>query len=207
MHRKPQTVLLAMLLLSLFSVSVSSLTWVPLSPAEGEAVLAEAVRFATVTWQVGDEVFTGVPYSWGGRTDIGKFLTAVEQGANPDQAGVDASGLVIAAFQSLSPELRFRIPSGDGFTLSLNINSSLLYQYNVVPVAVEELLPGDLIFFGSGGRIDGVGIYERTVGRHVRFIVASANSGKVVSTSANLDGEYWATRFAGAGRLLRSEPE
>ena len=48
-------------------------------------------------------------------------------------------------------------------------------------------------------------IYERTVGRNIRFVVASASAGKVVQTGANLDGEYWATRFAGAGRLLRIE--
>lgn len=178
---------------------------VPISDEEAQAFLQEAIRYATLSWQVGEERQTGVPYLWGGRTTLSQFLTAVEEGRDPAELGVDASGLVIGALQGVNPSLRFRVPAGDGYRMTLNINSSSLYAYNILPISTEELRPGDLIFFGSNGQISGVAVYERTVGRNIRFVVASANSGKVVQIGANLDDEYWATRFAGAGRLLRIE--
>ena len=30
----------------------------------------------------------------------------------------------------------------------------MLYAHNIIPVAVEDLRPGDLIFFGSDGELD-----------------------------------------------------
>lgn len=195
----------SLVLIVVCATGVLATSYRPLSELESEAFLAEAIRYATISWQVGSEEFTGVPYTWGGRTDIHGFLQGVEDGGDPSGLGVDASGLIVVAAKAVSPDFRFRVPTHDGYAATTNVNSSMLYAHNVVPIALTEIRPGDLIFFGSNGTIDGVAIYERTVGRSIRFIVASANAGRVVQTGANLDGEYWATRFAGAGRLLRSE--
>lgn len=196
---------LAVLLVVLAAPGAEAAEPSTLSDEEAEVLLQEAIRYATITWQIGDETHVGVPYLWGGRMTLSEFLAALEEGRDPAELGVDASGLLIGALHGVSPNLRFRVPAGDGYRTTWNVNSSMLYAHNIIPVAVEDLRPGDLIFFGSDGRIDGVAIYERTVGRNIRFVVASASAGKVVQTGANLDGEYWATRFAGAGRLLRIE--
>lgn len=197
--------LFAVLLLSLTSAqALAESAWVPLTPAEGERLLSQAIAYATFEWRTGNESHIGVPYVWGGRTTLAGFEQAVASG-EPEGKGVDASGLVVAAVKALWPDFRFRARQGGEWVPVANVNSSSLYEWNVLPIDQSELRPGDLIFFGSNGRIDGVAIYERQVGRSIRFVVASANSGKVVQTGANLDGEYWATRFAGAGRLLRSE--
>lgn len=200
-----------LLALLFFMSAVASASVVPLMPItaeEGQRALEEAIRFATIEWHTDDEVHVGVPYQWGGRASLAEFRASVEGAGESSPLGVDASGLVIVAFRSLSPDLRFRIPRGEEMVNVLDVNSSLLFEWNVVPVELEDLRQGDLIFFsGSSGLIEGVGIYERIAGRHLRFVVASANSGRVVRTSLNLDGEYWATRFAGAGRLLRSEAQ
>lgn len=198
-------IILAALLMT--SGLANAMVVTPITPSEGLQFLAEAIAFATVEYEVGNEKRVGVPYQWGGRTDLAQFVTEA-QNSDVTHLGVDASGLVIAASRVLSPSLHFRVRQGEQMVTVSNINSSLLFQWNVVSIDFAELQPGDLIFFsGASGNIEGVGIYERTVGRHVRFVVASANSGRVVQTSLNLDGDYWATRFAGAGRLIRSEAQ
>jgi cell wall-associated NlpC family hydrolase len=62
-----------------------------------------------------------------------------------------------------------------------------------VPIAAA--LPGDLVFFGRGGRVSHVGIY---LGDE-RFIHAP-EAGQSVKISSMAEGWYRA-RFAGAGRF------
>lgn len=193
------------LLLALAGAGALAESWVPLTPEEGERFLQEALRYATVEWQAGETVQVGMPYVWGGRTPLDAFVVAVATGEVPAGGGVDASGLVVGAARAIDPNFRFRSQQGGAWVAVADINSSALYRWGVEPVTLEELRPGDLIFFGSNGTVDGVAIYERTVGRSIRFVVASAGQGRVVRTGADLDGEYWKTRFIGAGRLLRRE--
>ncbi len=64
------------------------------------------------------------------------------------------------------------------------------------PVPIEELKPGDLLFFDTTGRYSHVGIY---VGNG-KFIHAP-RTGKDVST-ATLDDPYWASALSRAGAFL-----
>lgn len=195
------------LLLALTSVA-AAFDRTPLTAAEGEQLLAEVIRYATVEWHDGENVRRGVPYQWGGRLSVDEFLQAVEAGAGAAGMGVDASGLVVSAIRTLWPHFSFYVQQGSEMVPVRDINSALLFRWNVQAIDVDDLRPGDLIFFSdSSGGIGGVGIYERTVGRNIRFVVASANAGSVIQTSVNRDGEYWATRFAGAGRLLRGDAD
>lgn len=65
-------------------------------------------------------------------------------------------------------------------------------------VAVESLMPGDLVFFanGSGGSIGHVGIY---IGDG-QFVHASSGSGQV--RISNLDESYYASYYCGARRIV-----
>lgn len=95
--------------------------------------------------------------------------------------GFDCSGLVRFAFAQVGVEL----PHG-----------ASLQQQVVEPVAVNELQPGDLVFFRVRGRhIDHVGIYLDG-----SEFVHAPSSGKRVSI-ADLDNAYWKKRLAGAGRI------
>ncbi|MBI4804264.1 MAG: C40 family peptidase [Desulfovibrio sp.] len=67
------------------------------------------------------------------------------------------------------------------------------------PVAAESLRPGDLVFFGRGGKVGHVGIYLS----QGRFIHSSQNSGQVGVD--DLSGSYWSRTFAGGRRVLEQE--
>ncbi|CAN5395381.1 hypothetical protein BH10BAC6_BH10BAC6_13020 [soil metagenome] len=64
-------------------------------------------------------------------------------------------------------------------------------------VAQAALLPGDLVFFNTGGeRISHVGI---VIGND-RFIHASTSSGVIITP---LNDAYWKSRYIGARRVFR----
>lgn len=165
--------------------------------------LAEALRFAEVTYEAGGVARQGVAYLLGGRISVDQYLTAVAQGKAPGvEVGVDASGLVVQAYLAADPAFRFR--AGDG-SLVRDASSTSLYRWNVRLVPVDQLRPGDLIFFRNDeGRVAGVGIFERREGPNVHYLVASANAGRVIRTFNNVNNEYWKTRFLAAGQLLES---
>lgn len=95
--------------------------------------------------------------------------------------GFDCSGLVRFAFAQVGVEL----PHG-----------ASRQQQMVEPIAVDELQPGDLVFFRVRGRhIDHVGIYLDG-----SEFVHAPSPGKRVSI-ADLDNAYWQKRLAGAGRI------
>lgn len=69
------------------------------------------------------------------------------------------------------------------------------------PVALEAIVPGDLVFFRmAGGKVDHVGVY---VGE-AQFVHAP-RSARPVSLE-RLDDPYYRQRLIGAGRLWRASP-
>jgi cell wall-associated NlpC family hydrolase len=111
----------------------------------------------------------GTPYHWGGNTPAGGF---------------DCSGLV---------DYIYRNATG----LQLPRTSSEMADMDVYKVKrMTQLVSGDLVFFGSRGRISHVGVY---VGKG-RFVHAP-NSGGTVRLD-DIDGPYWRDHFAYARRVL-----
>jgi cell wall-associated NlpC family hydrolase len=193
--------LFIMVLLLVMVVSIK--TWASevreLTEEEGKAAVKTAMEYATVLYSDGQ---VGVPYYWGGRITVENFLQAVSEGKT-EGVGVDASGLVVSVYPQVVKGLCFRIPQGTRFIWVADTNSSMLYEWNVRPLTVDELRAGDLIFFSSeSSKIGGVGIFVERVGRQIYYLVASANHNRVIHTFSNMDGTYWKDRFAGAGRLL-----
>jgi cell wall-associated NlpC family hydrolase len=99
-------------------------------------------------------------------------------GATP--RGFDCSGLVYYAYRRLG----------------LRVPRSTMAQYrHAQPVALQELHPGDLVFFRRAYRsVSHVGIYAG----NGRFIHAPSK-GRVVSYDS-LDDPYWKKRLVAAGR-------
>lgn len=89
--------------------------------------------------------------------------------------GMDCSGLTQASL------------SAAGITIPRTSQQ----QYDALP-AIDSARPGDLLFFGSGGRISHVGLY---VGDH--RMIHAPGSGRQVSV-ANLGNRYWRSHFHGA---------
>lgn len=114
------------------------------------------------------ETFIGVPYLWGG---------------NSADTGFDCSGLTMTVYQLNGLDLPRH--SGDQFE-------------NGMPVAREDLQPGDLIFFHTqgNGKISHVGIF---VGDD-QFIHAPG-TGKNIRRDF-LSGAYYRTRYVGGRSYL-----
>lgn len=111
----------------------------------------------------------GTPYHWGGNTPAGGF---------------DCSGLVDYIYRNAAnialPHSSRDMASVDGRKVR----------------SMDDLISGDLVFFGSLGGISHVGVY---VGKG-RFVHAP-NSGGTVRLD-DIDGPYWRDHFVYGKRLL-----
>jgi cell wall-associated NlpC family hydrolase len=110
----------------------------------------------------------GTPYRYGGNTPDGGF---------------DCSGLVNYVYRDM---LDLRLPR----------TSSALAGYQGPRIAPDRLASGDLVFFGSDGKVTHVGIY---VGDG-RFVHAPSTGGTV--RLDRLDNSYWRNHYTGAKRVL-----
>ncbi len=115
------------------------------------------------------EQYVGIPYVWGG-TDL--------------TAGVDCSGFVYSVYQH--------------FGISLNRTSRDMYNEGTT-VSKSELVPGDLLFFNTGGNsvISHVGMY---IGNG-EYIHSTNGAGNGVTISSLTD-EYALNTYVGAKRIL-----
>lgn len=110
---------------------------------------------------------TGIRYTYGGK--------------NPD-TGFDCSGFVRYVFQQAA-------------SLTLPHSARAISQLGQ-SVSIDELQPGDLVFFNTlKSAFSHVGIY---IGGH-RFIHAPSTGGGI--SVVDMDDSYWVKRFNGAKRL------
>jgi len=110
---------------------------------------------------------TGIRYTYGGK--------------NPD-TGFDCSGFVRYVFQQAA-------------SLTLPHSARAISQLGQ-SVSIDELQPGDLVFFNTlKTAFSHVGIY---IGGH-RFIHAPSTGGGI--SVVDMDDSYWVKRFNGAKRL------
>jgi cell wall-associated NlpC family hydrolase len=116
---------------------------------------------------------TGIRYTYGGK--------------NPD-TGFDCSGFVRYVFQQAA-------------SLTLPHSARAISQLGQ-SVSVDELQPGDLVFFNTlKSAFSHVGIY---IGGH-RFIHAPSTGGGI--SVVDMDDSYWVKRFNGAKRLDPKDAE
>lgn len=113
--------------------------------------------------------YIGTPYVWGG-TDL--------------TAGVDCSGFIYSVYNH--------------FGITLNRTSRDMYTQGL-PVSKSELVPGDLLFFNTGGDsvISHVGMY---VGEG-EYIHSTNGAGNGVTISS-LSDNYSTSTYVGAKRIL-----
>lgn len=113
--------------------------------------------------------YIGTPYVWGG-TDL--------------TAGVDCSGFIYSVYNH--------------FGITLNRTSRDMYTQGI-PVSKSELVPGDLLFFNTGGDsvISHVGMYVGE-GKYIHSTNGAGN-GVVISS---LSDNYSTSNYVGAKRIL-----
>jgi len=103
-------------------------------------------------------------------------------GGTSPATGFDCSGFVGYVFRN--------------FGITLTRNSAGQYRNDGVPVTRDELIPGDLVFFGSGGRVSHVGLY---IGDGYMIHASTARTG-VIITSINSPQRI--NRWIGARRVV-----
>lgn len=112
--------------------------------------------------------YLGVPYKWGGTT----------------RGGMDCSAMARAIVR-------------ETYGIELPRTSKQMFNVGTPVPTLNDLLPGDLVFFRiatSGPDVSHVGVY---VGEN-RFMHASSSRGGVID---QLSKPYFGSRFAGARRL------
>lgn len=134
---------------------------------------AAAPVTAPVAGQINDVLFraiglVGTPYRYGGNTPAGGF---------------DCSGLVGYVYR-------------ESAGIALPRTTRELAELSARNVSQQQLIPGDLVFFGQR-QISHIGIY---VGEG-RFVHAPSSGGTVRMDA--LEGTYWKTHYRFAKRILR----
>lgn len=109
--------------------------------------------------------------------------TPYRYGGNSPEGGFDCSGLVNYVYRDT---LDVRLPR----------TSRDLARWQGPRIAPDRLAAADLVFFGSKGAVNHVGIY---VGEG-RFVHAPSTGGTV--RLDHLDGPYWRDHYTGAKRIL-----
>ena len=105
--------------------------------------------------------------------------------AGTDRSGLDCSGLVYVSFR-------------EALGVTVPRTTTALYEW-VEKIPLENALPGDLLFFVTGGGpISHVGIF--TGDR--RFIHAASEGRSTGVIYSTLDESYWSRTFAGVGRVF-----
>jgi len=114
----------------------------------------------------GIEEYENVPYRYGGSS----------------KKGVDCSGFVMMLFKNF---FGITLPHGSRNQVTLGET-----------VGMDELKPGDLLFFKIGKGIGHVGIYLSN-----GYFVSAESKIKGIGIS-HLDSRYWKTRFVKAKRII-----
>lgn len=131
------------------------------------------------------EGFIGTPYATAGR----------------GPTAFDSSGIITYAYRQVIPDLRFRTSEWDA---TYDAPHRLIYDWNVMPLALEDLQPGDLVYITGGSDIvtHGAFFVEWVEPYEVmRFLDTSSFIGEIGYQEWPVNEEKRGQRFVGAGRL------
>ncbi|PMQ01965.1 MAG: hypothetical protein CBR30_02950 [Dictyoglomus sp. NZ13-RE01] len=114
-----------------------------------------------------------------------KLGTPYEYGARgPDK--FDCSGLIVWAYKQVIPELKFRL----GFSTVPDVNIEELYIYNTKHISIQDVNPGDIIFWrNSEGKISHGGLVIEVKSNYVQYVNASSVKGAVVIGESEISSE------------------
>ena len=115
-------------------------------------------------------VFLGIPYVWGGKTP---------------QSGFDCSGFTAYVMQT--------------FGLTMSPSSHRQAELGAY-IPLEEVIPGDLLFYGRRGNVSHVSLILNRTGEGINVIHATCSKGIMVENVTQ--SRYWAPRILFARNVL-----
>lgn len=171
-----------LVLILLFSACAPGTTSIPgaFKPNPRPVSEEEAAQALAVAQQ-----FEGTPYEWGGR--------------GPDS--FDSSGIIVHAYREVIPDMRLRTSEWDA---AHDAPHRLIYYWNIEPLELEELQPGDLVYITDGSDIVTHGaFFVAWVEPYevMRFFDASGYKDQVGFQEWPVEGEKRNQYFVGGGRL------
>lgn len=151
-----------------------------LKPNPQPVTIAEAAAALEVAKE-----YIGTPYTSGGR----------------GPASFDSSGIITHAYRQIIPDLRFRTSEWDA---TYDAPHRVIYYWNIDPLPLEELQPGDLVYITDGTDlvthgaffVDWIEPYEV-----MRFLDASGFHGEVGIQEWPVNEVKRGQWFVGAGRV------
>jgi len=161
--------------------------------------LAEAFRYVNLQYTYRGKTYRGVPYLWGGQDDPDSFSRKIAAGSELWKRGVDCSGLVINVYRKAYPGLKFSLGNAG---LVSDIDAENLYRYNTLSAALDELRPGDLLFFGSKDKgITHVALFVKKKGSIITIVHAASRKKRAVRQNISIRDSWWRSSFVDCGRL------
>lgn len=116
------------------------------------------------------------------------YLGTPHQMGGLNHQGIDCSGLMVISFGAVNYDLPRQ--SRDQAKVGKSIQRN-------------DLLPGDLIFFQQGRRVDHVGLVVESSREEIRFIHTSKSKGVMISSLKS--GAYWNRYFHSARRVWKGK--
>lgn len=167
------------------------------------SIIVEAEKYIYINYYYNGIKYTGMPYLWGGETSIYEITDLINSGKIPGKDfGVDCSGLINVVYR--------KVLNDNGYSLLYNDAAS----YEIIKYCniknINEILPGDLIFFAENNKIFHIAIFHHIEENKIYFIDSYSIDGKVelryydlLSKSFNdrLFNKNWNNIFYNFGRM------
>jgi len=150
-------------------------------PAPVPVLAPEMVRLQAI-YYANKYIEIGAGYEWGGQDPL------------PRRIVVDCSGLVIRCYEYAAADFGYSLLFADATAVGLR-------EYSI-PLDIQDLQPGDLIFMGDDGIISHIALFVRSENGNIYFIDSTYKPEEGIDGVSERFYSNADPRFIAFGRML-----